>query len=125
MKTGLFFFSSRRRHTRYWRDWSSDVCSSDLSSASSTLHSHSCRFRSTPQPEHIPLQSSLHTTFSGKLLDKVAFTISSKSTSLEFIENTSTSSYSPSSYSSLIRYAIISYSSELSTSLRHLAHLSI
>src|SRR3712207_7575130 len=23
-------FSSRRRHTRYWRDWSSDVCSSDL-----------------------------------------------------------------------------------------------
>src|ERR1035437_10507673 len=22
--------SSRRRHTRYWRDWSSDVCSSDL-----------------------------------------------------------------------------------------------
>src|SRR3712207_667675 len=27
----LSFFSSRRRHTRYWRDWSSDVCSSDLS----------------------------------------------------------------------------------------------
>src|SRR3712207_8138858 len=27
-----FFFSSRRRHTRYWRDWSSDVCSSDLPS---------------------------------------------------------------------------------------------
>src|SRR3712207_1030142 len=26
----LFFFSSRRRHTRYWLDWSSDVCSSDL-----------------------------------------------------------------------------------------------
>src|SRR3712207_8608467 len=26
----LCFFSSRRRHTRYWRDWSSDVCSSDL-----------------------------------------------------------------------------------------------
>src|SRR3712207_6940908 len=26
----MFFFSSRRRHTRYWRDWSSDVCSSDL-----------------------------------------------------------------------------------------------
>src|SRR3712207_9519250 len=26
----VFFFSSRRRHTRYWRDWSSDVCSSDL-----------------------------------------------------------------------------------------------
>src|SRR5258707_5890567 len=26
----LFFFTSRRRHTRYGRDWSSDVCSSDL-----------------------------------------------------------------------------------------------
>src|SRR6266542_6317344 len=28
-----FFFSSRRRHTRCYRDWSSDVCSSDLGSA--------------------------------------------------------------------------------------------
>src|SRR5687768_18209742 len=29
----FFFFSSRRRHTRCSRDWSSDVCSSDLSGA--------------------------------------------------------------------------------------------
>src|SRR5205807_5822445 len=28
---GRFFFSSRRRHTRLQGDWSSDVCSSDLS----------------------------------------------------------------------------------------------
>src|SRR5204863_2193534 len=28
----FFFFSSRRRHTRSLRDWSSDVCSSDLAS---------------------------------------------------------------------------------------------
>src|SRR5260370_10024601 len=28
--TALFFFSSRRRHTRFKCDWSSDVCSSDL-----------------------------------------------------------------------------------------------
>src|SRR5439155_12876460 len=28
----FFFFSSRRRHTRWPRDWSSDVCSSDLAS---------------------------------------------------------------------------------------------
>ena len=28
----MFFFSSRRRHTRYRGDWSSDVCSSDLKS---------------------------------------------------------------------------------------------
>src|SRR5256885_16282586 len=31
----LFFFSSRRRHTRLQGDWSSDVCSSDLSSVTS------------------------------------------------------------------------------------------
>src|SRR3712207_8653932 len=31
MREGGGFFSSRRRHTRYWRDWSSGVCSSDLS----------------------------------------------------------------------------------------------
>src|SRR5690606_11424360 len=28
--SSAFFFSSRRRHTRFSRDWSSDVCSSDL-----------------------------------------------------------------------------------------------
>src|SRR5690606_39775592 len=30
MTLSYFFFSSRRRHTRFSRDWSSDVCSSDL-----------------------------------------------------------------------------------------------
>src|SRR5258707_9615965 len=30
VQTCAFLISSRRRHTRYWRDWSSDVCSSDL-----------------------------------------------------------------------------------------------
>src|SRR5699024_7869273 len=33
----LFFFSSRRRHTRSKRDWSSDVCSSDLVTGKSLL----------------------------------------------------------------------------------------
>src|SRR5690606_39769138 len=33
----LFFFSSRRRHTRFSRDWSSDVCSSDLAKIGPTL----------------------------------------------------------------------------------------
>src|SRR5688500_19341103 len=31
----MFFFSSRRRHTRLQGDWSSDVCSSDLSGVNS------------------------------------------------------------------------------------------
>src|SRR5699024_11518957 len=32
-----FFFSSRRRHTRSKRDWSSDVCSSDLTSVATVV----------------------------------------------------------------------------------------
>src|SRR5690349_23562140 len=35
-----FFFSSRRRHTRSLRDWSSDVCSSDLSAAERARNTH-------------------------------------------------------------------------------------
>src|SRR5205807_4941275 len=37
----FFFFSSRRRHTRLQGDWSSDVCSSDL-----TTRTRTCRERS-------------------------------------------------------------------------------
>src|SRR2546429_3864042 len=42
----LFFFSSRRRHTRCSRDWSSDVCSSDLSTLSALLSSKVSALRS-------------------------------------------------------------------------------
>src|SRR5919112_1866834 len=45
----FFFFSSRRRHTRYWRDWSSDVCSSDL--AKRVDGAHLCA-RIRPRFEH-------------------------------------------------------------------------
>src|SRR5256886_17371220 len=34
----MFFFSSRRRHTRFDCDWSSDVCSSDLYKISEAAH---------------------------------------------------------------------------------------
>src|SRR5690625_5867958 len=54
----LFFFSSRRRHTRWPRDWSSDVCSSDLrklSPAGSTISLLHCFLRS-PLQERAPLQ---------------------------------------------------------------------
>src|SRR5439155_5319734 len=37
-----FFFSSRRRHTRWPRDWSSDVCSSDLPQVMLDLSSITC-----------------------------------------------------------------------------------
>src|SRR5699024_4087095 len=38
IRIDYFFFSSRRRHTRSKRDWSSDVCSSDLSEDGVTVH---------------------------------------------------------------------------------------
>src|SRR2546430_16870376 len=40
----IFFFSSRRRHTRFDCDWSSDVCSSDLSARESRA-SVACQYR--------------------------------------------------------------------------------
>src|SRR5690606_40869447 len=47
-----FFFSSRRRHTRFSRDWSSDVCSSDLDWSSTSLTSAlSVRQRETPSSQ--------------------------------------------------------------------------
>src|SRR5215203_6272081 len=48
----FFFFSSRRRHTRYWRDWSSDVCSSDLESISQTVEPEQPRSPARPAPCH-------------------------------------------------------------------------
>src|SRR2546429_1195072 len=44
----VFFFSSRRRHTRCSRDWSSDVCSSDLS------YSPQDGTRATQYPDDVP-----------------------------------------------------------------------
>src|SRR3712207_7803355 len=54
---GFFFFSSRRRHTRYWRDWSSDVCSSDLLWHASTVHSLLSLQTFGVPPTHCPLLS--------------------------------------------------------------------
>src|SRR5436309_4869934 len=42
----FFFFSSRRRHTRFSRDWSSDVCSSDLDGAATIARELEERARS-------------------------------------------------------------------------------
>src|SRR5260370_34613200 len=44
LKWVLFFFSSRRRHTRFKCDWSSDVCSSDLQPPAGP----------SPQPVRVP-----------------------------------------------------------------------
>src|SRR5690606_40375613 len=39
-----FYFSSRRRHTRFSRDWSSDVCSSDLMAGNNSCGSRSIAY---------------------------------------------------------------------------------
>src|SRR5437868_14931340 len=60
--TCFFFFSSRRRHTRSKRDWSSDVCSSDLSAPATSSRCppgmactgrsfHACRSRRCARSE--------------------------------------------------------------------------
>src|SRR5690606_4944066 len=62
----VFFFSSRRRHTRFSRDWSSDVCSSDLRgavAASAGNHAQGVAYHAgrlgipatIVMPEHTPL----------------------------------------------------------------------
>src|SRR5690606_40265587 len=48
----FFFFSSRRRHTRFSRDWSSDVCSSDLMPSSLPP---APRHPGPPAPHHPPV----------------------------------------------------------------------
>src|SRR5687768_17920405 len=55
----FFFFSSRRRHTRCSRDWSSDVCSSDLASDGricSHLKPSACCCNIQALTEHAPDQ---------------------------------------------------------------------
>src|SRR5690606_40792572 len=46
--TLFFFFSSRRRHTRFSRDWSSDVCSSDLAAQIFNKMPAKKRYQATP-----------------------------------------------------------------------------
>src|SRR2546422_8670846 len=50
MNIFFFFFSSRRRHTRCSRDWSSDVCSSDLSRGVNAREETDERRDGTPSP---------------------------------------------------------------------------
>src|SRR5690554_7341874 len=65
----LFFFSSRRRHTRCGRDWSSDVCSSDLSMTFDTKTAVDRFFEVMDSPSSIqdPEQPQQLTNPSGRL----------------------------------------------------------
>src|SRR5688572_31178683 len=52
----LFFFSSRRRHTRFDCDWSSDVCSSDLVTRALVVEWHAA---SEADPRIVELRTAL------------------------------------------------------------------
>src|SRR6266487_5603972 len=52
----FFFFSSRRRHTRWTGDWSSDVCSSDLVDANPVAQTATVAF----DPEQTSVESLRH-----------------------------------------------------------------
>src|SRR5271165_3291721 len=54
----FFFFSSRRRHTRFSRDWSSDVCSSDLDIVWMGHTAHSAVFAALAVGELVGAQTS-------------------------------------------------------------------
>src|SRR5437879_6762565 len=55
-----FFFSSRRRHTRYIGDWSSDVCSSDLEKAAPDHDTaHARMARTADRRTTVPLEKSV------------------------------------------------------------------
>src|SRR5699024_1667229 len=60
-----FFFSSRRRHTRSKRDWSSDVCSSDL------LH-HGAQQRSSVGSDLLPFGPCAHTKIQSRMVSSIS-----------------------------------------------------
>src|SRR5215203_7101562 len=70
----FFFFSSRRRHTRYWRDWSSDVCSSDLNvdDVVGLEHGYGCGVAIDAPDAKIPIRTlrniSLNPNFGGEVM---------------------------------------------------------
>src|SRR2546421_2489507 len=71
----FFFFSSRRRHTRSDRDWSSDVCSSDLNGKTSTsLYKNYIKFFKYVEYYHENKENILEIIMTERRGDKSTFT---------------------------------------------------
>src|ERR1035437_10613249 len=64
---GVSFFSIRRRHTRYWRGWSSDVCSSDLAALAG-----GDGFKRRRHPDQVAAQDLRHLDLRGRLVVRSA-----------------------------------------------------
>src|SRR2546422_10180904 len=72
----FFFFSSRRRHTRCSRDWSSDVCSSDLSSEFIKLScSRRQRARAPPQLQGVAFAERERDVGAERLVEPIEFAL--------------------------------------------------
>src|SRR5690554_7157031 len=56
----FFFFSSRRRHTRCGRDWSSDVCSSDLAELRNRFNALKGQLNTTRNQKQVPKNLHFH-----------------------------------------------------------------
>src|SRR2546429_3633638 len=65
----FFFFSSRRRHTRCSRDWSSDVCSSDLDARALQSHARADRIDAVVARPHRDLGAAARFPCRGADLD--------------------------------------------------------
>ena len=69
----LFFFSSRRRHTRLRRDWSSDVCSSDLWEQITGSDNDGCTLEEIESGSCVPVGDGIcDTDLNGELIDCVS-----------------------------------------------------
>src|SRR5699024_11543870 len=68
----LFFFSSRRRHTRSKRDWSSDVCSSDLAALTKMEKANALQLVATNGS--LTLRQTLMAVYNGQITATTALT---------------------------------------------------
>src|SRR2546429_4391698 len=77
-----FFFSSRRRHTRCSRDWSSDVCSSDLSQSFAHEYQYVHNLIEIPSDVILPVEALDGSIGHSKMVAIFAYAIDRKSTRL-------------------------------------------
>src|SRR5438874_8497126 len=118
----IFFFSSRRRHTRSLRDWSSDVCSSDLKITNNNIDPTSVKVTYTPQKDYVGDDSFTFKVNDGKVdsnIAKVSINVNSINGAVVLPSSSSSSAPNTTSSSSIIT-APISNNNNSNTNKAHL-----